>query len=137
MTQEQQNYFDQLSPTHPDPKQRIDIYVPVVVEGEVLFDGGRRYHANQNGRISKIDAKGKTVFEVGCNTGYIAFRLAEQGAKHILSIDKKEDLIELCNKIKEVDNVTNTDLSNLIKVIYNNLIVRLETMLTINLMLAY
>ena len=109
MTQEQQDYFDQLSPNHPDPKQRIDVYVPVVVEGEVLFDGNRRYHANQNGRISKIDAKDKTVFEVGGNTGYIAFRLAEQGAKHVLSIDKKENLIELCNKIKEVDNVVNVD----------------------------
>lgn len=109
MTQEQQDYLDQLSPTHPDPSQRIDVYVPVVVGGEVLFDGNRRYHANQNGRISKISAEGKTVFEVGCNTGYIAFRLAEQGAKYVLSIDKKENLIELCNTIKNVDEVNNVD----------------------------
>jgi len=109
MTQEQQDYFDSLDPKHPIPSQRIDVYVPVMVEGKVLIDGGRRKHENQNDRISHIDAVGKTVFEVGGNTGYIAFRLAEQGAKHILSIDLKSDLIELGNKIKEVDNVTNVD----------------------------
>tara|TARA_R110001632_G_scaffold77840_2_gene175147 strand:+ start:54 stop:692 length:639 start_codon:yes stop_codon:yes gene_type:complete len=115
MTQEQQDYFSTLDPGHSDPKQRIDIYIPVMAEGEVLFDGGKRKHATQNDRIKHIDALDKTVIDVGCNTGYISFRLAENGAKNILALDLKENLIELCNKVKEIDNVTNIDFLELDK----------------------
>tara|TARA_R110000803_G_scaffold164669_1_gene228331 strand:+ start:882 stop:1517 length:636 start_codon:yes stop_codon:yes gene_type:complete len=109
MTKTHQEYFNSLNPNHPTPSERIDIYIPVVVEGKVLFDGNKRKHDVQGDRIQHIDINNKSVIDVGCNTGYISFRLAERGASNVLAIDVKDDLIKLGNTIKEIDGVTNID----------------------------
>lgn len=91
-----------------NPKDRLNIYIPIYAGGELIWDAQHRKHENQHIRLDKINVENKTVLDIGCNTGYISFRLANQ-AKHIIGIDKDPDILEVCNLIKEIDQVTNVD----------------------------
>ena len=109
MTEQQKEYLLSISDNTLPAGERVDVYIPVVVGGEVIRDGNRRKHENQHIRLNPIDVAGKTVLDVGCNTGYISFRLKEKGAKYVLGVDKDPKVIRVCNTVKEYDGFTDID----------------------------
>ena len=110
MTNEQRNKLLQLGELsgHSDPNQRVNIYIPIYANDELIWDAGKRKHENQHLRLNKIDVEGKNVLDLGCNTGYISFQLANK-AKSIVGIDKDTKILEICNLIKEIDQVDNVE----------------------------
>jgi len=108
MTEGQRAYIKSISDPNPDNNPRIDVYIPVYANGELIWDGNRRKHKNQHIRLDHIDVKDKTVLDFGCNTGYIDFRLIEKGAKHITAIDLKPELIKICLWIWALEKHYNT-----------------------------
>jgi SAM-dependent methyltransferase len=108
MTEGQRAYIKSISDPNPDNNPRIDVYIPVYANGELIRDGNKRKHKNQHIRLDHIDVKDKTVLDFGCNTGYIAFRLIEKGAKHITAIDLKPELIKICLWIWALEKHYNT-----------------------------
>ena len=93
----------------PNPLDRTNVYIPIFAGGELLWDAQHRKHENQYLRVDKIEVEDKTVLDIGCNTGYISFRLAEKGAKYILGIDNDSKVLEICDLIKEVDQANNIE----------------------------
>jgi SAM-dependent methyltransferase len=89
-------------------QDRVNIYMPVYAGGDLIFDAERRKHENQHVRFDAIDVEGKNVIDVGCNTGYGTFKLAPK-ANSILGIDKDVKVLEVCNIIKEIDQVSNVE----------------------------
>jgi|TARA_Y100000034_G_scaffold7814_1_gene8578 hypothetical protein len=91
-------------------------YSDVVVDGKSLCRGGyaRREHKNQHLRIDKLvssigDIKNKTFIEFGTNTGYMIFRLKELGASKCVGIDSIPDLLDIANKVKDIEGYTDVD----------------------------
>jgi hypothetical protein len=91
-------------------------YSDVVVDGESLCRDGyaRREHKNQHLRIDKIvgsigDIKDKTFIEFGTNTGYMIFRLKELGAGKCVGIDSVPDLLDIADKVKDIEGYTDVD----------------------------
>jgi len=91
-----------------NPVDRVNIYSPICLNGELICDTEKRKHENQHIRLNHINVEGKTVLDIGCNTGYISFQLANK-AKHIVGMDKDPKVLEICNIIKELDQVNNTE----------------------------
>jgi SAM-dependent methyltransferase len=86
----------------------VDVYVPVYADGEVICNRGARKHENQEVRLKHLDVNGKTVIDLGCNTGYISTHCARNGATKVVGIDLRQDLIDICNYIKEIEGLNNT-----------------------------
>lgn len=91
-----------------DPADRVNVYSPICLNGELFCDSERRKHENQHIRLNHINVEGKTVLDIGCNTGYISFQLADK-AKSILGIDRDTNVLEICNIVKELDQVNNVE----------------------------
>lgn len=107
MTPEQKQHLQKLAAPGQDP--RVDVYIPVYAGGEVIYDGGRRYHANQSLRLNHLEVTNKSVLDMGCNTGYISNYCAVNGASKVVGIDLKQNLIDVCNYVKEIDNISNVE----------------------------
>lgn len=107
MTIEQKEHL--LKIAEPNQSPRVDVYIPVYAGGEVLYDGNRRKHQNQHIRLQYLDVKDKTVLDMGCNTGYISNYCAHNGATQVVGVDLKQNLIDVCNYIKEIDNISNVE----------------------------
>lgn len=107
MTIEQKEHL--LKIAEPNQTPRVDVYIPVYAGGEVLYDGNRRKHKNQHIRLQHLDVKGKSVLDMGCNTGYISNYCAQNGATQVIGVDLKQNLIDVCNYIKEIDNISNVE----------------------------
>lgn len=56
----------------------------------------------------EIDISGRQVAVLGCGCGHDAFYFAEKGFK-VFGFDFSESAIQLCNKFKETNNITNTN----------------------------
>lgn len=54
--------------------------------------------------LSGVDLKQASVFEIGCNTGYLLFSLKEQGAGHCVGIDQA-DLDRQHSILKQVTGI--------------------------------
>jgi SAM-dependent methyltransferase len=52
--------------------------------------------------LSRIDFRGKTVADLGCNFGYYTFMAKQAGAKHVTGIDKDKRIIQGCRILKEM-----------------------------------
>lgn len=111
MTEEQKQKLIEYGKgwTDPNPLTRTNVYIPIFAGGELLWDPERRKHENQHLRIDKIEVEGKTVLDIGCNTGYISFRLIEKGAKYVVGVDNDPKILKICNLIKEADQVDNIE----------------------------
>ena len=107
MTIEQKEHL--LKIAEPNQSPRVDVYIPVYAGGEVLYDGNRRKHQNQHIRLQHLDVKDKTVLDMGCNIGYISNYCARNGATQVVGVDLKQNLIDVCNYIKEIDNISNVE----------------------------
>jgi SAM-dependent methyltransferase len=110
MTSEQKNKLLQLGKqsNHNDPNQRVNVYIPIYANDELIWDAEKRKHENQHLRLNHINVEGKNVLDLGCNTGYISFQLADK-AKSIVGIDKDPKVLEICNLIKEIDQIDNVE----------------------------
>lgn len=107
MTQEQKDHL--LKIAYPYQNPRVDIYIPVYAGGEVIYDGNKRLYKNQQSRLQYLDIKGKSVLDMGCNTGFISNYCALNGATSVVAVDLKQNLIDVCNYIKKIDNISNID----------------------------
>lgn len=107
MTQEQKDHLLKIAYPHQNP--RVDVYIPVYAGGEVLYDGNRREHQNQHQRLQFLNIKDKSVLDLGCNTGYISNYCAQNGAAQVVGVDLYQNLIDVCNYIKEIDNIPNVE----------------------------
>ena len=90
-------------------RDEVNIYNPVFANNKIIYDGCRRKIENQHLRLDFIDVKGKTVVDIGCNSGYITTQLLKRGASYCLGIDLHREMIDICNLIKEIDNLDNID----------------------------
>ena len=107
MTKEQKDYLLKIANPNQDP--RVDVYIPVYAGGEIIYDGFKRLYKNQQSRLQYLNIKGKSVLDMGCNTGFISNYCALNGATSVVAVDLKQNLINVCNYIKEIDNISNID----------------------------
>lgn len=78
------------------------VYTP---DNELLFQGiGEKWDGLLN-VLDKIDFRGKTVGDLGCNFGYYTFIIKEAGARRVLGIDNDERVIEGANILKRMYNI--------------------------------
>jgi len=49
----------------------------------------------------RVDFRGKTVLDLGCNIGYFCFKARESGAKKVLGIDIDAEVIEIARKLRD------------------------------------
>ncbi len=65
-------------------------------------------------RVQHMDllerVKGKTVLEIGCNSGFLSLAMAPV-AKHVVGFDINPVLIEVAHKVADFLGITNADLS--------------------------
>lgn len=87
--------------------KRVDVYIPIVAGGQLVKDAERRTYENQHIRVDHIEVSGKSVIDLGCNTGYVSAELARKGASEVVGVDIKQELVDIGNYVKEVDNLTN------------------------------
>lgn len=87
-----------------------NIWRPVYASGnQKLADGIGDQDDGLPLDLSRIDFKGKTVADLGCNFGYYTFMAKHAGAKHVTGIDKDTRIIQGCRILKEmlgVDDVS-------------------------------
>lgn len=110
LTNSQLERFDELVSPFVDENgdtKRVDVYIPIYAGGQLVKDAERRKHENQHVRLDHIDVDGKSVVDLGCNTGYISAYCARNGASEVIGLDYKQELIDVCNYVKEVDNLDN------------------------------
>jgi len=82
-----------------------NIWRPVYDNEQVLLADG--IGDTRDGRpqdISKVDFKGKTVLDLGCNFGYYSFLAKRLGAQKVVGIDKDARAIKGCKILKTMDN---------------------------------
>ena len=78
------------------------VYTP---DDELLVQGiGEKWDGLLN-VLDKLDFKGKTVGDLGCNFGYYTFVIKEAGARHVLGIDSDERVIEGAEILKRMYKV--------------------------------
>lgn len=84
-------------------------YSDIIIDGESLCKSDSpRKHENQHLRIDKIvesvgNINGKTFLDLGSSSGYMVFRLKELGASKCVGIDLEEGLIDISNKINDIE----------------------------------
>ena len=92
-----------------DERNSVHIYLPIVVNGEILREGNRRFASTQYKRLDHFDVEGKSVIDFGCNFGYITLECKRKGASYCLGVESaKTDLIRIANLCKEIDNKKKT-----------------------------
>ena len=52
--------------------------------------------------LSRIDFRGKTVVDLGCNFGYYTFMVKKAGARHVTGIDRDPRIIQGCRLLKDL-----------------------------------
>ena len=94
-----------------DERNSVHIYLPIVVNGEILREGNRRFASTQYKRLDHFDVEGKSVIDFGCNIGYITIECKRKGASYCLGVEtwSVRNLIEIANLCKEVDQLENID----------------------------
>tara|TARA_Y100000004_G_scaffold133542_1_gene150941 strand:- start:462 stop:1163 length:702 start_codon:yes stop_codon:yes gene_type:complete len=88
------------------------IYLPIVVNRELLREGNRRFASEQYKRLDHLDVEGKSVIDFGCNVGHITIECLRKGASYCVGVEsygKWKDLITIANLIKELDELKNID----------------------------
>ena len=81
---------------------RANTYIPFGYGDEVIRDGKRRFIANQGVRLDALipEVTGKTILDVGTNTGWILFELLKAGGLSGVGIDNDEKVLALAKYIK-------------------------------------
>jgi len=59
--------------------------------------------------VGQEQLKGKTIIDLGCNVGGIAFECAKLGAAHVLGVDIVAERIAVAQAIKEFAGLTNVN----------------------------
>ena len=84
------------------------IWRPVYVPGnKKLADGIGDQSDGLPQDLSRIDFRGKTVVDLGCNFGYYTFMVKEAGARHVTGIDRDPRIIQGCRRLKDLWDVGN------------------------------
>ena|SRR3989344_4870549 len=71
---------------------------------EFLF-GSHKLPPDETAALSALSWKNKTVLDVGCGTGLMAFEVARRGAKKVVGIDYSKDGIEVAKQTYRHKNV--------------------------------
>ena len=83
-----------------------NIWRPVIVNGgQLLADGIGEMSDGLPDDIRRVDFKGKTVVDLGCNFGYYSFIVRNAGASRVLGIDSDERVIRGCEIIKALNGL--------------------------------
>ena len=83
-----------------------NIYIPVVVNGELIHDGNRRKLENQHIRLNLFpDMTGESILDVGFNSGYILFQLKKKYGGECTGIDNDKNMFWIAQKIKEIEKL--------------------------------
>ncbi len=79
------------------------IWRPVRVPGyRQLADGFGYQDDGLPQDLSRIDFRGKTVADIGCNFGYYVFMVKNAGARHVTGIDIDVRIIAGCRLLKQL-----------------------------------
>ena len=76
-------------------------------EGNLLVDGVGHEEDGLVPYVDRLDFRGKTVVDMGCNLGTYSFLAARMGAKQVVGIDRDEELIAACKKLCELYEIDN------------------------------
>ncbi len=83
-----------------------NIWRPVIVNGgQLLANGIGEMIDGLPDDIRRVDFKGKTVVDLGCNFGYYSFMVRNAGARRVLGIDSDERVIRGCEIIKVLNGL--------------------------------
>ena len=83
-----------------------NIWRPVYDSQNVLLAGG--IADMRDGRpqdMSKLDFRGKTVLDLGCNFGFYSFLAKRLGARKVVGVDKDGQVIKGCELLKAMHGV--------------------------------
>lgn len=87
-----------------------NIWRPVRDESDVLLaDGIADMRDGRPQDISKVDFKGKTVMDLGCNFGFYSFLAKRLGARKVAGVDKHYQVIKGCELLKAMNGVKGVD----------------------------
>jgi len=82
------------------------IWRPVVINGNHrLADGIGEARDGIGENLDRLDFKGKTVLDLGCNFGYYSFVARSAGARRVLGIDADARIIRGCEIIKALNAI--------------------------------
>lgn len=89
-------------------ENRINVYIPVASGHELILDADLRRHENQyESRLKHFDIGGKSVIDIGCNTGYISNWCAINGATSVIGLDNDQSILNVCNSAKNLSDIPN------------------------------
>jgi ribosomal protein L11 methyltransferase len=73
--------------------------------GELLSDGVADFRDGRPEDISRVDFKGRTVIDLGCNLGFYSFLARQLGADQVLGVDWNEKVIRGAQLIGRIHGV--------------------------------
>jgi len=106
------NKIEELKRLFMDVGHSRHIYLPIVVNGELLREGNKRFASTQYKRLDHLDVEGKSVIDFGCNVGHITIECLRKGASYCMGVEsygKQNCLIKIANLIKELDKLEDID----------------------------
>lgn len=87
-----------------------DIYRSVYDhQGNLMVKGAMPVEERLIKDFKKVDFKGKTIVDLGCNLGLFSFIAADRGAAHVTGIDQFQEIIDGCYlfaRLRELTNVS-------------------------------
>lgn len=93
-----------------DNNKRLNVYIPIMAGEDLILDADLRRHENQyDARLRHFNIEGKSVIDIGCNTGYISNWCAINGATKVLGIDNDTPIINVCNSLKNISGLHNLE----------------------------
>tara|TARA_R100000908_G_scaffold64819_1_gene50161 strand:+ start:1148 stop:1855 length:708 start_codon:yes stop_codon:yes gene_type:complete len=104
--------MEELKKLFTEERNSVHIYLPIVVNGELLREGNKRFASKQHKRLDHFDVEGKSVIDFGCNVGYITIECLRKGASYCVGVEsyaKSQNLIKIANLVKELDKLENID----------------------------
>jgi SAM-dependent methyltransferase len=83
------------------------------IKGQLLANGIGEMRDGLPDDIRRVDFKGKTVVDLGCNFGYYSFIVRKAGARRVLGIDSDARVIRGCEIIKAINALDRVAFQNL------------------------
>ena len=81
------NKIEELKRLFMDVGHSRHIYLPIVVNGELLREGNKRFASTQYKRLDHLDVEGKSVIDFGCNVGHITIECLRKGASYCMGVE--------------------------------------------------
>lgn len=57
----------------------------------------------------KVDFKGKSVVDLGCNFGFFAFQARRRGARHVLAVDREKKVLQGAAMLRDIFGLDGVD----------------------------